>query len=286
MNVLEVEDLSISFLGYGRGAAQVSTTIIERLDLTIARGEIVAVVGASGSGKSLLAHAILGILPRNAQCSGTIRLNGRMLDRKELSKVRGRTLALLPQSVAYLNPLLAAGRQLRGPFDDPSMLSLRRGLLNRLGLGPEVERFYPFQLSGGMARKLLLAMTTSREAGLIVADEPTPGMGAGDVTETMAHFRELSEGGTAVLMITHDIEAAASIASRVVVMKDGALAEIAPAASFHGDGSKLRHPYSRALWQALPRNGFGVLPVAEKEKEQGKGREKIEEKEAASHGAR
>lgn len=280
MNVLEVEDLSISFLSYGRGGERVSTTIIERLDLTIAKGEIVAVVGASGSGKSLLAHAILGILPRNARCSGTIRLNGKTLDRKELSKVRGRTLALLPQSVGYLNPLLSVGRQLRGPFDAPSLLNLRRGLLSRLGLDPAVERLYPFQLSGGMARKLLLAMTIPREAGLIVADEPTPGMGSGDVTETLAHFRELSEGGTALLMITHDIEAAASIASRVVVMKDGAVAEIAPAASFAGDGSTLLHPYSRSLWQALPRNGFGMIPAAVKE------REKVEKKEAASHGAR
>lgn len=280
MNVLEIEALSISFRNYGRGTERVSANIIERLDLSIAKGEIVAVVGASGSGKSLLAHAILGILPRNAVCSGTIRLNGKTLDRKELSKARGRTLALLPQSVGYLNPLLSVGRQLRGPFDDSSSLSLRRGLLNRLGLGPAVERLYPFQLSGGMARKLLLAMSAHREAGLIVADEPTPGMGAADISETMSHFRELSEGGTAVLMITHDIEAAVAIANRIVVMKDGAVAEIAPAASFAGDGSLLRHPYSRSLWRALPRNGFGTSPASNKEKE------KEKEKEATTHGAR
>lgn len=266
MNVLEIEGLSVSFLSYGRGAERVSANVIDGLNLTVAKGEIVAVVGASGSGKSLLAHAILGILPRNAACSGTIRLNGKTLDRKELLKARGRTLALLPQSVGYLNPLLSVGRQLRGPYDGSGALAVRRGLLSRLGLGPAAEQLYPFQLSGGMARKLLLAMSTHCEAGLIVADEPTPGMGSGDVTETMNYFRELSAGGTAILMITHDLEAAAAIAGRVVVMKDGAVVEIAPAGSFAGDGSLLRHPYSRSLWQALPRNGFGTTSAA-KEKE-------------------
>ncbi|MDF2837882.1 MAG: Oligopeptide/dipeptide transporter, ATPase subunit, partial [Paenibacillus sp.] len=77
MNVLEIEGLSISFLSYGRGAERVSANVIDGLNLTVAKGEIVAVVGASGSGKSLLAHAILGILPRNAASSGTIRLNGK-----------------------------------------------------------------------------------------------------------------------------------------------------------------------------------------------------------------
>jgi peptide/nickel transport system ATP-binding protein len=266
MNVLEIEGLSVSFQSYGRGGERVSANVIERLDLTVAQGEILAVVGASGSGKSLLAHAILGILPRNAACSGSIRLNGKSLDRKELLKARGRTLALLPQSVGYLNPLLSVGRQLRGPYDEAGALGARRGLLSKLGLGASVERLYPFQLSGGMARKLLLAMSTSREASLIVADEPTPGMGAGDVAATMNHFRELAMDGTAVLMITHDLEAAAAIANRVAVMKEGAVVEIAPAASFSGDGGMLRHPYSRSLWQALPKNGFGRATAA-KEKE-------------------
>ncbi|MHA6484821.1 ATP-binding cassette domain-containing protein [Paenibacillus sp. strain BS8-2] len=258
MNVLEIEALSVSFLGYGSGTGRVSTNVIERLDLTIAQGEIVAVVGASGSGKSLLAHAIMGILPRNATYSGMIRLNGTQLDKKEWSRVRGRTLSFLPQSVGYLNPLLSVGHQLKGPFDRTESMSARRGILSRLGLTTAVEKLYPFQLSGGMTRKLLLAMSSQREANLIIADEPTPGMGADDVSETLKHFSELSQEGASVLMITHDLVSAATIAHRIVVLKDGAVVEIAPAGSFSGDGSLLKHPYSRALWQALPMNGFGI----------------------------
>lgn len=256
MNVLEVNGLTVSFLTYERGAEQKLVNVIRELDLTIARGEIVAVVGASGSGKSLLAHAIMGILPRNAISAGSISLNGKLLDERELLRVRGRTLALLPQSVGYLNPLLPVGRQLKGPYDSQEALGGRRRLLERLGLRANAERLFPFQLSGGMARKVLLAMSAQREASLIVADEPTPGMGEGDVAETMKYFRELAGEGTAVLMITHDLEAAAETADRVVVMKEGEVVETAPASSFTGDGGRLRHPYSRSLWQALPRNGF------------------------------
>ncbi|MDQ6419068.1 ATP-binding cassette domain-containing protein [Paenibacillus sp. LHD-117] len=256
MNVLEIKGLSVSFLDYGRGSGQQAANAIKQLDLSVGRGEIVAIVGASGSGKSLLAHAVMGILPRNAASAGTIRLNGKTLDGKELLRTRGKTLTLLPQSVGYLNPLLTVGRQLRGPSDDPAALDARRGLLERLGLGLGVERLFPFQLSGGMARKVLLAMSTRKEANLIIADEPTPGMGSDDVAQTIRYFRELSSAGSAVLIITHDLEAAASIASRVVVMKEGEVLEIAPASSFRGDGALLRHPYSRSLWQALPRNGF------------------------------
>jgi peptide/nickel transport system ATP-binding protein len=261
MNVLDIEALSVSFLNYVRGTERTNTKVIQGLNLSIGRGEIVAVVGASGSGKSLLAHAIMGILPRNAARTGEIRMNGRLLDEKELLKARGRTLALLPQSVGYLNPLLSVGRQLQGPFDSKKSMEARQGLLARLGLGEKINRLFPFQLSGGMARKLLLAMSAQPETGLIIADEPTPGMGSEDVAETLHYFRELAAGGTGILMITHDLEAAAGTANRVVVMREGEVVEIAQAGSFAGDGSLLQHPYSRELWQALPGNGF-KRPVA------------------------
>lgn len=97
-------------------------------------------------------------------------------------------------------------------------------------------------------------------AKLIIADEPTPGLHEEVLQETLAHFKELAGEGKGVLLITHDLESALAIADRIAVFYAGTTVEIAPAEDFHRDGHRLRHPYSRALWQALPQNGFVPIP--------------------------
>lgn len=260
MALLEVTQLSISFRQYAKGSRQQTVTVMENLDLAVNEGEIVAVVGASGSGKSLLAHAIMGILPANAVYSGSIRFNGEPLDEHKLRQYRGNEIALVPQSVTYLNPLMRVGSQLRTKLDGKAQVSERKGLFTRLGLGEHVNRLFPFQLSGGMARKVLVSTAAHSRSRLIIADEPTPGMHPADVAEALRHFKQLAEEGCAVLLITHDIEAAIQIADRVAVIYAGAVVEVAPASDFRGEGEQLRHPYSQALWQALPGNGF--IPLA------------------------
>ncbi|CAM4465968.1 peptide/nickel transport system ATP-binding protein [Paenibacillus endophyticus] len=260
MALLEVTQLSISFLQYTKGSRQQTVTVMENLDLAVNEGEIVAVVGASGSGKSLLAHAIMGILPANAVYSGSIRYGGELLDEHLLRQYRGNEIALVPQSVTYLNPLMRVGSQLQTKLDGKAQASERKGLFKRLGLGEHVNRLFPFQLSGGMARKVLVSTAAHSRSRLIIADEPTPGMHPADVAEALSHFKQLAEEGCAVLFITHDIEAAIQIANRVAVIYAGAVVEVAPASDFQGEGEQLRHPYSKALWQALPGNGF--IPIA------------------------
>ena len=111
--ILEIRHLSIYFTQYERGVRQRQLPVIRDLSLRILPGQITAVVGASGSGKSLLAHGILGILPYNAHMDGTILYNGRLLTQKRAEKLRGREISLIPQGVNYLDPLMKVGAQVR-----------------------------------------------------------------------------------------------------------------------------------------------------------------------------
>ena len=261
--VLEVEDLSVSFVQYEKGLQQKQMKVISSLDIAINRGEILAVVGSSGSGKSLLAHAILGILPENASVTGSIKYNGKELTLQRQAMLRGNEIALVPQSVNYLDPLMQVGAQVRTGIKKGDALAVQREVFDRYQLKPEVDRFYPFQLSGGMARRILISTAIVSDAQLVIADEPTPGLDSEVVEETLGYFREMSARGCAVMLITHDIETALKIADKVAVFYAGTTVEVAPIENFSGDGEALRHPYSKALWRALPQNGFMPIPGAQ-----------------------
>lgn len=260
--VLEVEDLCISFEMYGKGLEKYRLEMVHHLSLTVNPGEIVAVVGASGSGKSLLAHAILGILPGNAKMEGRLAFCGQRLDSAAQQKLRGRDIAFIPQSVEYLDPLMKVGKQVLGTGDrreKKQRMARRKQVFARYRLEESVAGLYPCQLSGGMARRVLIAGAVMEPAKLVVADEPTPGLSETLAKETMENFRELAAEGCGVLLITHDIDLAFQAAGRIAVLYAGSVMEIAPADDFSGDGSALRHPYSKAFLQALPQNGFCTI---------------------------
>ena len=262
--ILEVEGLFLSFMQYGTGLRQRNLEVIHDLSLSAHAGEVVAVVGASGSGKSLLAHAIFGILPDNAQVAGSIRFRGQELDATLTKSLRGTSMAFVPQSVDYLDPLMRTGEQVRGVR---ATAERAREALNRFGLDERVEKLYPFELSGGMARRVLVSTAVIEDADLIVADEPTPGMTLDMAKEAMKTFREFADAGKAVVVITHDLDLAYNTADKIVVFYAGQTAEIADASDFRDGGTRLRHPYSRALVDALPQNGFkptaGTQPYAD-----------------------
>ena len=257
--LLEIHDLSVSFRMYGHGFSQTELQVISDLHLTVYPGEIVAVAGSSGSGKSLLASAILGILPGNAAVRGHLHYKGEELGPDRQRKLRGTEIALVPQSVAFLDPLMKVGAQTDGHLR-PRPTEKRRQLFRRFGLPEETERLYPFQLSGGMARRVLVSTALLTDARLVIADEPTPGMSLAQSLEALRMFREMADEGKAVILITHDIDLAVEFADRVAVFYAGTTVETAPAADFKSGAAALRHPYSRALWKALPQNGF--QPIA------------------------
>lgn len=257
-SVLTVKDLSVSFHMYDKGLEQYDLKVISNLDLEVCPGEIVAIAGSSGSGKSLLAHAVMGLLPENAMLDGDIIYKGRKLNQKDKEKLRGKELALVPQSVSYLDPLMRVGKQVRG--SDSGKKNLQKNIFQRLRLNENTEKLYPFQLSGGMARRVLVSTAVLSGAEVIIADEPTPGLDLEMALETLKIFRELADEGKAVILITHDIDLAFHIADRVAVFYAGTTLEIADAKEFQEGEGMLRHPYSKALWRALPQNGFEPVP--------------------------
>ncbi|MCI9018945.1 MAG: ABC transporter ATP-binding protein [Lachnospiraceae bacterium] len=256
--ILEIQNLSVSFQQYDKGFGRTDLDVIRDLNVTIHEGEMVAVVGSSGSGKSLLAHAVLGILPYNSVLGGTILYDGEELTQKRKEELRGNEIVLVPQSVAFLDPLMKIGPQIRkGKNDSESKRKLDR-IFEGYHLKQEVQELYPFELSGGMNRRVLVSTAMMGNPRLVIADEPTPGLHMKMVRRVMSHFRELADQGAGVLLITHDLEQALEVADRVAVFYAGTTVEDADVKDFAREET-LRHPYSKALWRALPQNGFQFI---------------------------
>ncbi|KKH17750.1 oligopeptide/dipeptide ABC transporter ATP-binding protein [Methanosarcina mazei] len=260
--LLKVKDLSLSFIQYTSGLRQTELKVISNLSIEAYRGKILAVVGSSGSGKSLLAHAILGILPPNAILNGKIEYNGMQLTQEKKEEIRGKEMALVPQSVTYLDPLMRVSDQVIGCVEEEKaglMKKLQREIFQRYGLKPDVERMFPHELSGGMTRRVLVSTAVIGSAKLVIADEPTPGLDEKTLNETLYYLKDMANKGCAVIVITHDIEAALKISDKIAVFYAGTVLEVANAADFKNDGENLRHPYTRALWNALPQNKFQAI---------------------------
>lgn len=257
-SLLEIHNLSVSFSMYDQGLKQKELKVISDLHLTVNPGEIVAIVGSSGSGKSLLASSILGILPDNATVQGHLHYKGIELNSKLQKELRGKEIALVPQSVSYLDPLMKIGKQV--DLNKSKYKEKRKNIFNRLKLPNNTEKLYPFQLSGGMARRVLVSTALISDAELIIADEPTPGMSLDQALVALKMFREFASEGKAVILITHDIDLAIEFADRVAIFYAGTTVETALASDFKQGVESLRHPYTKALWRALPQNGFEPIP--------------------------
>lgn len=265
--ILSVRNLEVSFSQYTKGLKRIDSKAINNLDIDLYKGEILAVVGSSGSGKSLLAHSILGILPTNAVTKGSITYKSKPLDEKRKEELRGKEIVFIPQSVNYLDPLMEVGKQVKISIKDKKKSnSILRNVFKKYNLEEKVEKYYPFQLSGGMARKVLLSSALVSDCEVIIADEPTPGLDEKSLNEALKDFRDLADSGCALLIITHDISAALKIADRVAIFYGGTALEIAKVEDFKNNGENLRHPYTKALFNALPSNSFtpikGSQPLA------------------------
>lgn len=258
--LLEVEKLSISFSQYFKGLEQRELKVLSDLTMDVDDYEILAVLGSSGSGKSLLAHAILGILPTNAKVSGSIRYKGKEMDDELKQELRGNKISFIPQSVNNLNPLMKVKEQAIGYIEDEDkkeeVLKKQREIFNQYNLSEEVDEMYPFQLSGGMARKVLISTALLNDPEIIIADEPTPGLDEQAVEETINNLIELKERGIGMILITHDIYTAIKTSDRIAILYLGYVIEITDTKNFSGNGEKLLHPYTRSLYRALPETEF------------------------------
>ena len=153
---------------------------------------------------------------------------------------------------------MKVGKQVQGTAGKKAG-GLQKKLFKRYGLPENTEEKYPFECSGGMTRRILLSTALMGNPKLIIADEPTPGMDLELAKKSMKDFRKFADEGNGVLLITHDIELALQVADRIVVFYAGKTVEEAPVSDFDSEET-LRHPYTKALWRALPQNGF--VPLA------------------------
>lgn len=254
--MLEITNLSIAFRRYSSFFRQESITRLNNLSLQLAAGEVLAVIGHSGAGKSLLAHAILGLLPENTVQSGKILFKNKPLNEKVLKELRGKEIALLPQQISYLDPTAQIGSQIHWAAKRAQAEPEVASRLRAVGLEDTTDKLYPHQLSGGMIRRVLMAQATSGSAKLLIADEPTAGLDPENRNNVLDQLRHYADQGGAVLLITHDLIPVLSRADRVAILNEGELCCLAPTSGFIGTGEALTSAYARALWQALPQNGF------------------------------
>jgi peptide/nickel transport system ATP-binding protein len=266
--VLSVRGLSVRFLmPGGRRIAAVTDA-----HFNVAPGECLALIGESGCGKSVLASALLGLLPANAQTAGEARLGNLDLlsaDESTLARtVRGRMAGLIPQSpAAHLTPVRTIRSHLQetvaaltGTRGRPAVRSAAEAAAERAAFPATHLDRHPHELSGGLAQRAATALALIGDAPLLLADEPTTGLDRDLVNHTVDELRRhVDESGRALLMITHDLAAADRIADRVAVMYAGRIVELTDATAYFGTQGP-RHPYSRGLLQALPDRAFTPIP--------------------------
>ena len=256
--VLKVDDLQISFKAYA-GRVQA----VRGVSFELHKGETIAIVGESGSGKSVTAKTIMGILAKNASIdNGSIMYEGEDLtkvDESEFHKIRGKRIGLIFQDpLSSLNPLMTIGRQIT------EVLTLGRGmnkedakkraleLMHDVGIPEPEKRFkqYPFQFSGGMRQRIVIAIALANDPEILICDEPTTAL---DVT-VQARILELinkikREKGISIIFITHDLGVVANMADRVYVMYAGKIVEYGTCYDIFFDP---RHPYTWALLASMP----------------------------------
>ncbi|MFF9349431.1 ABC transporter ATP-binding protein [Streptomyces sp. NPDC014734] len=250
----------------GRNVAAVQDACFD-----LAAGECLALVGESGCGKSVLASALLGLLPGNAETEGSALLrDGTDLltagERTLARTVRGRRVGLVPQSpAAHLTPVRTVRSQLQETVREltgtrgPALRTAAEQAAARAAFPADHLDRYPHELSGGLAQRAATALALTGDAPLLLADEPTTGLDRDLVDRTADELRRHTDGGRALLLITHDLAAAERIADRVAVMYAGRIVELADADEFFAEPGP-RHPYARGLLDALPERAFVPVP--------------------------
>jgi peptide/nickel transport system ATP-binding protein len=253
--VLQVQDLTVR-------VGSTNVEVVHQVSFALQAGQRTGLIGESGSGKTLTALAIMGLLPDGLSASGRVLYRGRdllTLGEQELCKVRGDRLAMVFQEpMTALNPVMKVGEQVAEPLRLHRRLRGRQAqeaalqALQRVHLPDPLEKMhsYPHQLSGGQRQRAMIAMATACSPEVLIADEPTTAL---DVT-VQAQILELlvelvEEGGSSLLMITHDLPVVANLCQRVLVLYGGYIVEEGGVDEVFGDP---RHPYTRALIDAIP----------------------------------
>jgi oligopeptide/dipeptide ABC transporter ATP-binding protein len=257
--VLETKNLSCDFM-----TVEGIVYAVNSVSLRIGRGEIHGLVGESGCGKSVSSRAVMGLLDkRHSRVRGEVLFGGRnllSLSEKEMRAIRGKKISMVFQDPQNsLSPLETAGAQIEEAMTNHLSLSrdeLRRRtalLLQRVGLPPETAGRYPFEISGGMQQRVMIACAISCDPELLIADEPTTALDVTIQAQVLDLLKTLrQELSLSVLLITHNFAVVAETCDRVSVMYAGYIVETAAARELIAGAA---HPYSRALIGCIPRPG-------------------------------
>jgi len=256
--LLEVSDLRLQ---YRSGAGVVHA--LDGISLDLRRNEALVVLGESGCGKSTLARALMRLLPRNVhRYSGTVRLGGDDVmgysEERFRREVRWSRMSLVMQaSMNALNPVVRVGEQVAEPLRVHRGWSAARALdrvaevFALVGVSTDFLQRYPFELSGGMRQRAVLAMALVTEPDLVIMDEPTSALDVLTQASIMNALKQIKERlGTSFILITHDVATSSELAERVALMYAGQLVEITDAGRFFTDPA---HPYSHLLMASVPR---------------------------------
>ncbi len=266
--VLEVRGLTTDFVS-GRPEARRTVRAVDGVSFKIARGEILALAGESGSGKSVTALSVLRMVPPPGRISaGSIRFEGRdlvALDERELQRIRGTRIGFVFQEpMTALNPVFTVGDQIaevlevHGIAKGAAARARAVELLDAVRIQEPARRArdFPHQLSGGMRQRVLIAAAIACRPALVIADEPTTALDAtvqAEILDLLVSMRE--ELGLSLLLITHDLGIVARVADYAAVMYAGRIVESGPA---RGVLASPRHPYTRGLLASLPGSAPGT----------------------------
>jgi peptide/nickel transport system ATP-binding protein len=262
--LLDVKDLTVEF-STRRGIVRA----VQHVDLTIAKGETVGIVGESGSGKSVTSYAVMRILDRAGRIAeGAVHFTGldvRAASENDMRSLRGREMSMIFQNPrAALNPIRKVGHQIEDVLEqhsqaDSSALTDKAiEMLDQVRIARPRERYhaYPFELSGGMCQRVVIALALACRPQLLIADEPTTGLDVTTQKTVMDLIVELTrERGMSSILITHDLGLAATYCDRVVVMEKGHVVETAASRAIFTAPS---HAYTRKLMRATPRPGVSL----------------------------
>lgn len=262
--LLEVKDLQVSFQGIKE------VTALSGVSFSIGESETLALVGETGCGKSVAAHAIMRLLPSESMVKGVVELRGKnllKLNEKEMTDIRGKEIGIIFQNPSLaLNPVYSIGHQLAEPLrihrkeKKKKALSRAAGALKKMSFADAAELiyYYPGWCSGGMNQRFLVAASTMLDPALLIADEPGKGLDRKCMFELEAELKKLKvEKKIAMLLISHDLGFVHRMADRVAVMYAGEIVEIADSLSIFKEPL---HPYSRGLLNSLPEKGFIPIP--------------------------
>ena len=253
MAQLEVKDLRVAF-PTAAGAVQA----VRGVSFTLQPGRTLALVGESGSGKSVTGRAIMGLNPGNTQTSGQVLLDGQellTLSQLELCPIRGRRIAMVFQDpMSSLNPIMRIGKQITEVMDLPRKQAKEKALelLREVGIrDPEAcFRQYPFQLSGGMRQRIVIAIALAADPEILICDEPTTALDVTIQGQILSLLNRLkAQRGLSMLFVTHDFGVVANVADDIAVMYAGNIVEYGTAEEVFYDP---RHPYTWALLSAMP----------------------------------